>query len=263
MQWTNPLRPSFKILFGSIKMDTVRSVRRPLPNPSSSGDRVMSSIYFLLPTLLAILISLLIIRAGAIALMLTGLPIEAAKFQSLSAFTGTGFTTREAENVVNHPTRRKIAGWLMILGNAGIVTVIITATSSFVSSRGLEIPLNIVLLAAGISLIYVLMTRTGLLGRWEQIVTKRLESSAAFEPAEVESILHLSEGYGLHRILIQKGSALEGKTVHEAGLDDTNFIVLGVERGSSWISAPFKNFALEHQDKLVVYGYHMTATEVT
>lgn len=55
---------------------------------------IMSGLYFLLPTLLTILFSLLIIWAGAIALKLTGLPLDKAKFQSLSAYTGTGFTTR-------------------------------------------------------------------------------------------------------------------------------------------------------------------------
>lgn len=158
--------------------------------------------------------------------------------------------------------RRKIVGWLMILGNAGIVTVIITATSSFVSSKGLQIPLNFVLLSVGIILIYVLGTRTGLLNRWEELVTRRLPASEAFEEVEVESLAHFSEGYGLNKILIQDGSAFEGKTLQEAGLDDTNFIVLGVERDATWISAPVNRFALQHGDRLVVYGYHIAATAI-
>ena len=84
----------------------------------------MLGLYFLFPTLLAILISFLFVRAAAIALMMTGLEKNKARFQALSAFTGTGFTTKEAEIVVNHPQRRKIVRWLMIMGNAGIVTVI-------------------------------------------------------------------------------------------------------------------------------------------
>ena len=71
-------------------------------------------------------ISYLIVRIGAIALELTGMERAKARFQALSAFTGTGFTTREAEAVINHPRRRKIVTYLMILGNAGIVTVIAT-----------------------------------------------------------------------------------------------------------------------------------------
>jgi hypothetical protein len=49
-----------------------------------------------------------------------------ARFQALSAFSGTGFTTREAERIVNHPRRRKIVIYLIMLGNAGIVSVIAT-----------------------------------------------------------------------------------------------------------------------------------------
>jgi Trk-type K+ transport system membrane component len=90
----------------------------------------MGGIYFLLPTLLVIFFSFLIVRAGAIALMMTGMDEKRARFQALSAFSGTGFTTREAEFVVTHPKRRRIVSWLMILGNAGIVTVIVTGTSS-------------------------------------------------------------------------------------------------------------------------------------
>lgn len=91
----------------------------------------MRSLYFIFPALLAVLISFLFVRAAGIALMMTGLEKNKARFQALSAFSGTGFTTKEAELVINHPVRRKIVTWLMIMGNAGIVTVIVTATSSY------------------------------------------------------------------------------------------------------------------------------------
>lgn len=55
----------------------------------------MTGIYFVLPTLLVVLTSFLIVRAAAIALMMTGMDEKRARFQALSAFTGTGFTTRE------------------------------------------------------------------------------------------------------------------------------------------------------------------------
>jgi len=95
----------------------------------------MGGIYFLAPTLFVILVSFLIVRAAAIALMMTGMDEKRARFQALSSFSGTGFTTKEAEFVMNHPVRRRIITWLMILGNAGIVTVIVTATSSFATSH--------------------------------------------------------------------------------------------------------------------------------
>jgi Trk-type K+ transport system membrane component len=69
--------------------------------------------------IVTIAISFLVVRIGAIAFQLTGLEWALAKFQSLSCFSGTGFTTREAELITGNPQRRKIATSLMILGNAG------------------------------------------------------------------------------------------------------------------------------------------------
>jgi len=81
-------------------------------------------------------LSLVVTRIATIALGLTGLSREAAAFQSRSAFTGTGFTTREAEKVVNHPVRRRIIMLLMIIRSAGIVSIIISLILSFGGSEG-------------------------------------------------------------------------------------------------------------------------------
>ena len=52
-------------------------------------------LYLLIPTFIVIIVSVLIVRAGAIALRMTGLDEKTASFQALSAFTRAGFTTRE------------------------------------------------------------------------------------------------------------------------------------------------------------------------
>lgn len=64
-------------------------------------------------------LSLVVTRLATTALHLTGLSWEAANFQARSAFTGTGFTTAEAEKVTGHPVRRRIITWLMIARSAG------------------------------------------------------------------------------------------------------------------------------------------------
>ena len=113
----------------------------------------MGGLYFLVPNLLVIFVSFLIVRAAAIALMVTGMDEKRARFQALSAFSGTGFTTKEAEFIVNNPLRWRIITWLMILVNAGIVTVIVTATSSFITSKGYQLSINVLILLGGIYLI--------------------------------------------------------------------------------------------------------------
>ena len=195
----------------------------------------MSSLYFLFPTLLAILISFLFVRAASIAFMMTGLDKKKARFQALSAFSGTGFTTKEAESIVNHPQRRKITRWLMMGGNAGIVTVIVTATSSMVSSQRYQLPMNILILLIGIFLIYKLAKYRGFTRKWEHFIEKKLIKSPAFEESTTEDLLHFLEGYGLVKKIILEESPLSGKSLADAKLNEKGILVLGIERDKNWI----------------------------
>ena len=52
--------------------------------------------------LIAAVVWLFIFWLGFVALEATGMERIKARFQALSAITGTGFTTREAESIVNH-----------------------------------------------------------------------------------------------------------------------------------------------------------------
>lgn len=85
-----------------------------------------------LSLLIIFAVSFFVVRLAAVALRLTGLPEQNARFQAMSALTGTGYTTTEAEMIVNYPIRRKIITWLMIFGNLGIVSVLSTLMISFV-----------------------------------------------------------------------------------------------------------------------------------
>jgi len=204
--------------------------------------------------LVVIFISFLIVRAAAIALMMTGLDEKRAKFQALSAFSGTGFTTKEAESVITHPKRRRIVTWLMILGNAGIVTVIVTATSSLVTSKGYQLSLNVLILAGGIVLIYRIATHRGFIRRWESFIEDKFAKSRVFDEAVTEDLLHLMEGYGLVRVIVAEGSPLIGSSLAEQKLTEKELLVLGIERGKDWIPIPKSTETVQDGDKVVVYG---------
>jgi len=215
----------------------------------------MSSIYYLVPTLIAVVVSLLIVRIGAIALMLTGLSFDKAKFQALSAFTGTGFTTREAERVVNNSRRRKIVSLLMILGNAGIVTVIVTATSSFARVEGLQSGLHLLALLAVLGLIFLIVRNTSIAQRLEAFAEARMGRLKIFDDdITVDELLHLSEGCGVVRVGLMENSPFVGQTLSEinAGLDHS--CILGVERDREWLPTPKLIRKLMAQDHLVIYG---------
>ncbi|MCG2720417.1 MAG: TrkA C-terminal domain-containing protein [Thermodesulfovibrionales bacterium] len=215
----------------------------------------MSGLYFLLPTLFAIFISFLIVRSGAIALMMTGVDRPKAVFQALSAFTGTGFTTREAETVVNNPLRRKIIGILMILGNAGIVAVIISATSSVVTSKGYELPIHFILFLVGVFLIYRIGKSRGFVQKWESFIQRKLVKIPAFEEEDAEDILHFLEGYGLIKKTVSKNSQLIGVLLAEWKFRSQDVIILGIERDRKWLPIPSKHHQrVQEGDKLVLYG---------
>ena len=214
----------------------------------------MGGLYFLLPTLLVVFVSFLVVRAASIALMMTGMDEKKARFQALSAFSGTGFTTKEAEVVVNNSLRRRIITWLMLLGNAGIVTVIVTATSSLATSRGYQLSVNFLILLGGIYLVYKIATHKGFIRRWESFIEGKLIKSYAFEESATEDLLHLLEGYGLVRTIVKENSPFIGNSISESKLTEKGLLVLGIERGKNWIPIPKAKEAIEEDDRLVVYG---------
>jgi Trk-type K+ transport system membrane component len=222
----------------------------------------MGSIYYLVPTLVTIVISMLIVRAGAIALVMTGMSYEKAKFQALSAFSGTGFTTREAERVVNNPRRRKIVSWLMILGNAGIVTVIVATTSSFSKAQGVEVEINMLVLLAGLALIYFIAIHTPLARHWEAFSQAWLARFKIFEDdIPTDELLHITEGYGVLRIQLLKSSPFIGQSLSEINAGLKNSLVLGIESGKEWLPMPRLTRKLRENDYLVIYGKLEELTE--
>jgi hypothetical protein len=198
---------------------------------------------------------MLIVRAGAIALMMTGMNYEKARFQALSAFTGTGFTTREAERVVNDSRRRKIVSWLMIFGNAGIVTVIITTTSSFAKAQGLEIGLNALVLLVGLGAILAVARHAPWVRRWEGFVRMRLARYSIFEDdTPIDELLHVTEGFGVLRIQMRDGSPFVGQSLAEINAEPDDSLILGIERNGQWFAMPRPDTRLQTRDRVVVYG---------
>ena len=89
--------------------------------------------------------SFIIVRIAAVPMRLTGLPENVARFQSVSALTGAGFTTSEPERIVHYPVRRRIVAILMVLGHLGLVS---TASTLIVSFAGGERTAEAILIQA-------------------------------------------------------------------------------------------------------------------
>ena len=175
-------------------------------------------------------ISYLIVRVGAIALEMTGMEKSRARFQALSAFTGTGFTTKEAESVINHPRRRKIITYLMILGNAGIVSVIATFVLSLRQTGFFHPTINLAIIVASVYILYRIASHQAFAQKITQKIKVTLRERLHFEKVSVEELLHQADGYGIVSVLVGTDSKILGLPLSKSGFRDRDLTVLSIER---------------------------------
>jgi len=206
---------------------------------------------------IVLIISLLIIRIAGVALMVTGMAREAAKFEARSAWTGTGFTSSESEQVVRHPVRRQIITFLMILRNAGLVGAASTLIISFVNiqqgeGEGLE---KLSYLLAGLLILW-LVAKSQLVDRWlTNFIAKLLNKFTDLETRDHSSLLSLGGDYDIREVNISSENWIENKKLNESGLREEGVMVLGVNRpGSDYIGVPPVDLVIQEGDNLILYG---------
>ena len=202
-----------------------------------------------------IVVSFLIVRVGAVALELSGLQRNKARFQALSAFTGTGFTTRESEMIVNHPQRRRIVTFLMVLGNAGIVSVIATFVLSLVSSQGILRPsLKFVGIVIFVLAFFWVVSREKITSVLTEKIKQKLMTHMDLERITVEEVLHQAQGYGIAIVEVSQTSRLAGLPLALADLRNQGITVLSIEREGVPIPIPSAQEEIRLGDRLVCYG---------
>ena len=212
--------------------------------------------------LFVITASFMVVRIGAAALELTGMTWERAKFQALSAFTNAGFTSRETEEVMQHPVRRRIAAYLIILGNAGLVSTIGTFAGSVIVGGPLEFLINLAAIISGVSFLLWLGRKPKLAQRIREAAQRRLRSRYGdFAPAANE-LLRLDEGYTLTRVTLPAASPAVGRTLAQLDLKDRMVQVLAVERDGTFQPIPKGDLQLRSGDELIVYGLSHVAKQV-
>lgn len=210
----------------------------------------------ILTLFLVLSISVLVTRIATIALVRTGLSRETARFQALSAFSGSGFTTKETELVVNHPVRRRIILNLMLLGNAGIVTVLSTLVVTFVrkgEEGGLAIQVGGMI--GGAIILWRLAQSSYVdrhLTRW---IERMLERHTDLNLRDYESLLRVAGDYRLFEVGVNRGDWLTGRKLCESELRDVGLLVLGITRkDGSYVGAPDAQDIIQAGDNLLVYG---------
>jgi hypothetical protein len=198
--------------------------------------------------------SLLCVRAGAIALELTGMPSEKAQFQALSAFTNTGFTTREAEDIVRYPIRRKIITVLIVLGYAGMVSVIATFATSLLQQNFLFTAIHFGVIVVALYVLYRIASWRGLTTRVGAVIRRWLVSRYGLRVPSLEEMLTVSEGFGVVRVEVPAGSPMIDRPLMELALKPHKVQILAIVRGGDTIAIPQGHDSLRAGDLLICYG---------
>lgn len=211
----------------------------------------------IITVLAALFISLLITRIATIALSVTGLSKESARFQARSAFTGVGFTTSEAEKVVNHPVRRRIVLALMLLGNAGLVTILASLLLSFAGADNATQAWQRVGLLFGGLLALLFLARSRVVDRFmSRLITSALERFTSLDVHDYAQLLQLTGGFGVIELRVEPESWVLGRKLEEMDLRREGIAVLGIERPErGFIGVPIGSTSVEGGDIMVLYGH--------
>lgn len=224
----------------------------------------------LLLFIFAFIVSFIIIRIGAIAFQLTGLEWSLAKFQALSCFAGTGFTTREAELITGNPQRRRIASFLIVLGHAGLVTLIATFANSLRPSTvmpkftipfldaiipsGLVPWINFIVIIFSVYALYKIFTHSKFAAKFTYFLKIHIVKKEMVKSVSFEELLVATGGYGVSSIEICKDSQILHKTLRESKLRQHDITVLAIERKGHTIPNPSTDTKFLLGDNLICFG---------
>jgi len=220
--------------------------------------------------IIVIVVSFIIVRIGAIAFQLTGLEWSVAKFQALSCFSSTGFTTSEAELIVTNSQRRRIASILIILGHAGLVTMIATLANSLRTQKVIEAKLtksflpsippvlvpymNVVIIGVVLYVLYRVSTSSSFVKKLTNFLRRKLIRRELIQRVSFEELMLATGGYGVARIAVCSGSPVLNKTLLESALRSQDINILAITREGKTIANPAAATELLLNDELLCFG---------
>ncbi len=206
--------------------------------------------------ILVLLMSLIVVRIAAEALVLTGMSREAARFQARSAWTGTGFTTAEAEQAVGHPVRRRIISTLMFLRGIGVITAASTLMLSFVhvEDRGDGFARMVVLVGGAVA-VWFLASSGPIEKAMSRGIAWALKRYTDLDTRDYAGLLHLAGEYAVMELRIAPESWLSGRTLADLRLPEEGVLVLGIEHpDGTYAGAPRGDTVIVPGDTLLLYG---------
>jgi hypothetical protein len=208
----------------------------------------------LISVLVIVLLSILIVRVATVALSLTGMSRESARFQARSALTGVGFTTSEAEDVVSHPVRRRIVGGLMLLGSAGLVTAVSSLILSFGGAHSQARLNRGLVLVMGLAALWA-MSRSRWVDRRLSVLIGRVLRWRGYDVRDYGQLLALHSDWAVSELAVEPDDWIAGRRLEELKLRDEHIDVLSIQKpNGEYIGVPHGEREIEPGDVLILYS---------
>ncbi|HET9732773.1 MAG TPA: TrkA C-terminal domain-containing protein [Acidimicrobiales bacterium] len=203
--------------------------------------------------LIVLTLSLLVTRVATVILVATGMSRQAARFQARSAFTGSGFTTQESEQMVAHPLRRRVAMTLMLLGHAGVVAAAGTLIIGFRNGSGQW--RSIVELLVGLTALLLVSRSQWVDRRLTRLIRRLLARHTDIPTRDVATLLDLTGHYSVSELMVEADDWIASRPLAELGLRDEGIAVLGISRkDGGHVGVPTGGTVIRPDDTVIVYG---------
>jgi K+/H+ antiporter YhaU regulatory subunit KhtT len=160
----------------------------------------------------------------------------------------------------------------MVLGNAGLVTMMASGVSALTPSEGSMwqwlfrsilpfdispglVPwINASLIVVLVYVMYRILTNKRNLVRLTNALRRRIIKRELFQSVSFDELLVVTGGYGVTQIEVRPSSPILDKSLVESGLRQRDITVLAITRGEATIPNPPADTKILLHDRLISFG---------
>jgi hypothetical protein len=146
---------------------------------------------------------------------------------------------------------------LMLMGNAGIVSVIASLVLAFWNTQedDLSLPWRLLLMAAGLLLLWWLFSSHWFNRLLSRLINWGLRRYTDLSIQDYAGILHLGGEYKIAEVYVKEGHWMANSTLAELELSKEGVYILGISRqGGSYLGVPGHTTTMLAGDTVIVYG---------
>ncbi len=208
--------------------------------------------------ILFMFVYMMIVEVFVMLFRITGLTDEKARFQVISMLTNSGYTTKEAELIVNNRKRRKLARFVMMFGYAFTVTIVSTVVNIFIQFRKTYIGGAVAFIPIFIALIILAWVVKK--SKWTKMLVDKIikKVSSKLEYEKNKNPIILVDDYGkliMARVILnQVPQEIADKKLSESNIKSKHGLNIILKSNKEGEFLPSSDTRFEKGDSIVVIG---------